>query len=796
MARVRLVVGAFSLVFVAACGNKTTTTTDAHVSLSGVISAPNGTIAAVKPGLLERMWAALYPRPANAALDGTSAVSGAAVALIRVDADGNQVGAALAEGTSGSDGTYSLTLPDGFGGGSDYVVRAAQNNVNLDAFVTQVEEQVDIDPVSHAARELLTSQLTTAGKALSGLQAGAVEELAAEVMQVARATDFSAATTTAGFLAAAKAAANADEETSNQLASVAASDGFCGTVTSANAAALPNIVIFVLKHDNWVLQARTRTDKTGAYCVNTPAGDYILGAMNYSGVAYAASEWWTTGGGTTTPFDAEKITLQASGTPVNKDFQLAAGVRLAGSVMTQAGSALGGVLMIVRDWDTNIPVARMRTKRDGGYRVNLAPGNYRLEAMNRTQQRYASEYYNSIGDGALGSGYAEKITLSQTGTTIAANFDLGSGRPIVGTVLDAPVGTAVPGMRIDVRDTLTGGSIAVLRTNKDGLFRIQLRPGNYSLYARGQSITRDTRNGDALPVVFNTNVGRQLITVTDGSGNPVSQAKLALRETNATLVSVTPTDTLGQATIYGESGKSYHLSARIDDGRALGSEIYDNVTTDISNATLLNGFTAGTANAAATVGLGVGAVLEGTVTVAGGTPVPDAAIQVIAGTCPTDCGNGAKRYVFTRTRADGTYKVSLPENMIAGVRVRQGSSSLSWTASTASVTMSAAQANTLNVEVPVIGPLGVYAAKASGSTDTVNVYWKPAPGAVSYKIYRGATSGFTVDTANPTASTSSTSYTDTGLSAGTYYYRVTSVDASGNESAANASDEINTTLAL
>ncbi len=49
-----------------------------------------------------------------------------------------------------------------------------------------------------------------------------------------------------------------------------------------------------------------------------------------------------------------------------------------------------------------------------------------------------------------------------------------------------------------------------------------------------------------------------------------------------------------------------------------------------------------------------------------------------------------------------------------------------------------------------------------------------------YNVHRGTTAGFTPSTANRIAQPTGTSYTDTGLAAGTYYYKVTAEDAAGN----------------
>ena len=49
-----------------------------------------------------------------------------------------------------------------------------------------------------------------------------------------------------------------------------------------------------------------------------------------------------------------------------------------------------------------------------------------------------------------------------------------------------------------------------------------------------------------------------------------------------------------------------------------------------------------------------------------------------------------------------------------------------------------------------------------------------------YNVHRSTTPGFTPSTGNRIAQPTGTSYTDTGVSPGTYYYRVTAEDAAGN----------------
>ena len=70
------------------------------------------------------------------------------------------------------------------------------------------------------------------------------------------------------------------------------------------------------------------------------------------------------------------------------------------------------------------------------------------------------------------------------------------------------------------------------------------------------------------------------------------------------------------------------------------------------------------------------------------------------------------------------------------------------------------------------GSLGQAALTWGAATDNVIV--------ARYNVYRSTTSGFTPSAANRVAQPTGTSYVDSGLAAGTYYYRVAAEDAAGN----------------
>jgi hypothetical protein len=84
---------------------------------------------------------------------------------------------------------------------------------------------------------------------------------------------------------------------------------------------------------------------------------------------------------------------------------------------------------------------------------------------------------------------------------------------------------------------------------------------------------------------------------------------------------------------------------------------------------------------------------------------------------------------------------------------------------------------------------------ATGSAGSASLTWTAATdnvGVTNYSVYRSTTSGFTPSLSNRIAQVAATSYTDSGLVAGTYYYVVKAQDAAGNLS--NGSNEASATV--
>jgi fibronectin type 3 domain-containing protein len=77
---------------------------------------------------------------------------------------------------------------------------------------------------------------------------------------------------------------------------------------------------------------------------------------------------------------------------------------------------------------------------------------------------------------------------------------------------------------------------------------------------------------------------------------------------------------------------------------------------------------------------------------------------------------------------------------------------------------------------------------ANGGLGQIQLSWTASQDDVAvtgYTLYRSTNSGFTPSASNQIAQPPGTSYTDSGLSAGTYYYKVTAHDAAQNQSPAS-----------
>lgn len=631
------------------------------LQLTGTVSAPGGQLAFNTPTWLGRFFAGLLGSPAYATIEGVNPVgAGVTVNLIEIDASGNTVGNVIATATTDADGAFTLEAPEGFEPDSKYVIRAGTTEA-LDAMVTSTT--VDVDPLTDAVRTLITDSTND----LTTITCTEIDEIQDEVDGIVQNVD-PTGLTAMQLSNALKTEAENGEETSNVIKSASSNGQICGEVTDNNGNPLANIRIVVRDFGDWVKRAKTKTDTSGNYCVNVPFGDYIIGAINRTDSSMAACEWLTSSGGANIQFGAEKTTIYDTIT-VTRNFELADGGRITGSVAAGAGgslsegAALEGIEILVRNYAGFFPVTKAKVKAGGTYRINFAPGKYLIVARNRTRYTYATESYDGAG-GITNRNLGQPVNVT-VGNTETVNFVLDPGHAISGQVLDGPDGNPVTGARVrfDIPD---GGTAEVPRTNKQGRYHINLEPAMYTVRSSGQSADVDISSTDQ-EQDFTAQVGTVSATLLDGSSNPVSQAKLFLRSSDgSTLISQEPTNSDGTVTLYSSTDGNYLLQIVIEDGRFVGSSIYSGKTRLLSgdpvNVTVEGNNLLGSLN------LPAGGVLTGTVYESDGTtPAGNLRVQVRSGGTSSN-----DRFVWTRTKGDGTYTISLPEGAYERIRAGQG----------------------------------------------------------------------------------------------------------------------------
>lgn len=616
-------------------GDPASNTTPTTIPITGTVSAPSGTLAALSPPSgLDRLIAAIFGNSAMAALSGTIGVSGTTVRLIEINSSGVQVGAELASATTTTDGSFTVDAPATFTPAAKYVLRVGSGAAQMDTMVTDTTSQ-DIDPGTQAATDLILSTLGASGS-LASLNVAQIADVQDTVAKLAN--DVTPGSTVADIVTALKAETQNEEEANNILTSIAADGTISGIVKDSSNTPLANIDIVVSDFSNWVTRARTRTNAAGQYTVRVASGrNYIVGAINYTLASTAASEWWTAGGGVSNQFSGDKI-IVADATAVTKDFTLDAGARITGVVYATDGTTtLGGIEIRIRDFSNDMPVAFARTRANGLYRVNVRPGTYTVGTRNRTLQPYASIVYNgpAIGStttsatGGVGAAHATPIVVA-AGDSITAKFALPVGVKISGVVTDPSTTPAMPVAGIAVRfygnnaDDTAGEFVEGFRTHRNGGYRMWVVPGNYTVNARGQSAdiiaTVDT------PVVqsFTSLVGQATATLTSDGTPPVSQTKVRVFDsTGATYQGFEATNGDGAVTVYTNATGNYLLEYKVDNGSTtIGSAIHNGTATPTGTRLTTGTGVAFTADSATVTALGTltlptGGELTGTVTKGG-----------------------------------------------------------------------------------------------------------------------------------------------------------------------------------
>ncbi|MGV0958588.1 MAG: carboxypeptidase-like regulatory domain-containing protein [Limnohabitans sp.] len=668
-----------------ACGGGAGGDTSNKVSLSGSVSAPNGALAFSAPEtLLTRLASLFVPRAYAQQSSGTFSGVGAGVtvSLIEIDASLNQVGAALATTTTAADGSYTLLAPEGFVPAAKYVIRATGTQGTMDAIVTGTT--VNVDPVTNVVTTLI---VTSPDTTLTQVSSSEVLALTSEVQTLTYDTSltYSDATTASTSL---QLLASSSQEIQNITTSLSTSGVIAGTVKDATGAPMPNAKIVVRDFRNWVTRSVAKTDANGAYLVNVPTSctdgttaitcDYIIGAFNGSTASFGASEWWTAEGGSSNQFSAGKTPVPAGETVV-RDFVLDDGVRITGSV-TGGGSVLGGIWLLLKDFDNDQPLTVALTKPDGSYVFNAPAGlnkKFTMTAVNAGGLPFATQYYAGVGMTSTDPSGAVALS-GAPGQSITADMNLPEGTLVTGTVKDND-GNLVTGMTVRAHET-DGTYINAVRTDLTGTYKHWLpKPAApnthaYALYARGQMNPVTVDGLSSVTVDFAKVVEVFKVVVADRLGAPLSQAKVGLYFLDGGVVkSVGMEVSAADGSVIGYSDKSPVFGEiRLDGGQKVGSILVGAqgsllapfVRQDLVKASMLSlpvNLQGGVSDLGV-ASLDDGNVLTGFVKTSGGLPIPNAkvVIKIKSNGVGADTFATAPYFIGTRSQSDGSFSISLP----------------------------------------------------------------------------------------------------------------------------------------
>lgn len=216
-----------------------------------------------------------------------------------------------------------------------------------------------------------------------------------------------------------------------------------------------------------------------------PPGTYYLEA-SYPQGGYAGEYYDNVGALLMNRPLATAIVLTEGETESNKDFALAAGGSISGTVRPEVGVGIGieGVAMTVYEEDWGAVAGETTTDAEGRYSVgNLPAGRYYVSADGHSVG-YSAEYYNNQPMTEEGKTHAALVPVGVGPAPGSVDFDLAPLTSISGTVTDdsAP-GNPLPDALVEVIDVHTLETVASNRAAGGGVYEVLVEPGDYYVSA-------------------------------------------------------------------------------------------------------------------------------------------------------------------------------------------------------------------------------------------------------------------------------------------------------------------------
>ena len=590
------------------------------------------------------------------------------VNLVEVDNSGNTVGQVRATATV-SNGQFALKIPAAIVPDSHYVIRANINGEILESRYVDINA-IEISPLSHAVSRLVNELAALTEGGLADIRVQEILEIQktlGNVKNLYGSYDPNGELTLDAYADELIRVLKSDIETSAVATSAIAANEICGRVVDSNQMPQAGISIEVRDFATFLLSARTTTGADGRYCVNVPAaqqadpftnsvasGEYIVGAINLTNTSGVASQWWTANGSTKLQIDAGKLSF-SEGSLATADFTLPPGARIQGKIVASGGDhdgqPLPGIRVLVHDGDTQLVTAATTTDMQGNYRVNVAAGEYVLQAQNNTDQQYAGEIYDDNGgSNNLNLG---KIFSETAANVTTADFVLDVGSRIVGLVKDN--GEPVTGQPVEVNLFNDSAATRLLISQVDGSFQVWLRNDIYDVAVYGQIQSYIMLNGEDAVLDFAATPSAVPVNAVFDD-RPASKMKFQLLYYDIEALAYLPlssgvTKSDGTLTLYSAYNGNNQLVARVDSAQSYASTVYNNQLQQRLGSSIN---ISGQSQPLRIVRVPVAGVLTGTA-VDGASPLANAKVTVRYGGTTSD-----NDFVSTFTRGDGRFTLSLP----------------------------------------------------------------------------------------------------------------------------------------
>jgi protocatechuate 3,4-dioxygenase beta subunit len=230
-----------------------------------------------------------------------------------------------------------------------------------------------------------------------------------------------------------------------------------------------------------------------------------------------------------------------------------------GTVTNASDNPVDNIRIFARDFSDFSKMAKTKTAADGSYCFNAPVGQeLMVGAINRTTASDAASEFYTAASPADASGTkchlihcADKLTVTSSTT---ADFKLVQGGLITGTITGS--GNTLKKVKVLFRNALTKKPAGATKTNKDGVYTMNLAPGDYIVYFKnstkkafgstayttnttyydsGQAVDRNFAEKLTLTAGSELTANAALLTggtltgtITDNSGDPVEFAKLRI----------------------------------------------------------------------------------------------------------------------------------------------------------------------------------------------------------------------------------------------------------------------------